>query len=982
MRRLLVVLGVLVVAVVAWFAFVRDALVPDGAGVATSAVEESADATAAKERGRKHAAPGPRPESVSDFFAAWPELGQDRPQDPTLAAVTGRVLAGVNRPVKEAVVEAMQDGALSSRARTRGDGTFLLRNVPPGRGTAVTARAADFAPGGFERLLLVPGQTLDVGVLYLGGAYDPTATNRTEVTVVRAEGRSPVPGAQVTATSTLAGALVALGKWEKQPGGTIVRLATDEKGLAVFEKLPPNFYDFFVEANGLTFVARQRVLVQKDTVASFALELSPAQTIEGKVLDEQGQPVADARVGALRLNNFTMFPVTTSDASGAFTLGGLTGGAYWVFAVKEGLGQKDVQNVEAGRRDLNIVLPQGGAIALKVLDAATAKPVHEFGVRPFKNQPYAYLFSPRVDVKSEDGTWRQQLDKGSWGVEVSAAGYALASLSSVPLDAKDPIEVKLQPAGVLHGRVVAKPGSEPIRGARVFVRRGGFPPSAVKDLQTASDDKGEFVLDHLPLVATKVTISHVDHTEQTFDAEPVARAADGATPPAVEFALGSGGRVVGHAYGPGRVPLAGQQVTLSKGFDPFTMRQVQIASDGAYELKNVPPDRYTVSTGGPRGQRRDVDVVEGGVVTVDFGAETGGQRVTGRLVRGEDPVSGVNVTLEGSDSSVRATSDAQGRVTFENVQPGTYRLHPSSIASSASAEVVVKADEAPAEVTLQMPVLGSIEIHVVDDSTGKPLNGAFLSFEQVADASGQTPTEIRAGGGGRPTADDGIAVFSNLEAGRYAIRCWRDPYGAEMLEGVALGAGETKTGVEIRMAGAGSLTGTVRDSAGKPIEGANVNVLDPKGRRVFLLSFANTSADGTFVQGQVKPGEYDVRIERDGYAPATKRMSVVLGKEARAEFTLLTGGSIEVTALKADDTPAANADVTLFDAQGRRVEKGLTLQNVFSNASNRTNASGKITLKALAAGHYSVKVTSGTTASGTADVTEGTETRVEVRLPQ
>jgi hypothetical protein len=95
-------------------------------------------------------------------------------------------------------------------------------------------------------VLLVAGQTLDVGVVYLGGALDPDATNHVEVRVMN--GAEPVPGAQVTATSTLAGALVALGAWEKQPGGTVVRVKTDAKGVALFDRLPPNFYDFFSEA--------------------------------------------------------------------------------------------------------------------------------------------------------------------------------------------------------------------------------------------------------------------------------------------------------------------------------------------------------------------------------------------------------------------------------------------------------------------------------------------------------------------------------------------------------------------------------------------------------------------------------------------------------------------------------------------------------------------------------------------------------------
>jgi uncharacterized surface anchored protein len=206
-----------------------------------------------------------------------------------------------------------------------------------------------------------------------------------------------------------------------------------------------------------------------------------------------------------------------------------------------------------------------------------------------------------------------------------------------------------------------------------------------------------------------------------------------------------------------------------------------------------------------------------------------------------------------------------------------------------------------------------------------------------------------------------------------------------MLEDVALAAGETKTGVTIRLAGAGTLSGKVHDSAGKAIEGAAAQVRDMKGRRVFLVSFANTSADGSFTQGQMKPGEYDVTIEKEGYAPATQHVVTTVGGETKADFTLLKGGSIEVTALRADgQTPLGNAAVTLWDSAGRLVEKGLTLQNIFSNSSARTNASGKLTLNGVAPGRYRVQVaeSAAATASQTADVVEGTATPVEVRLAQ
>src|SRR5262245_42527251 len=118
MRRLLVVVAVLLLAAIAWFLFAgprRDVADVQGDGAAATNADEQLEAVKGKkgkERVREKAA---RPESVSDFLAQWPEIGQDRPQDPKLAAITGRVLVGVERPVAEAVVETAQGMNVTAR---------------------------------------------------------------------------------------------------------------------------------------------------------------------------------------------------------------------------------------------------------------------------------------------------------------------------------------------------------------------------------------------------------------------------------------------------------------------------------------------------------------------------------------------------------------------------------------------------------------------------------------------------------------------------------------------------------------------------------------------------------------------------------------------------------------------------------------------------------------------------------------------------
>ena len=449
MRRALAIVAVLFLVLVGWFVFsARNDAVDEasGPGRGDAAADAALDPVrAAVKTPRKRSPEEVREEEVSAFLALWPESGQDKPQDPLLGALKGKVLRSQNEPAGEGVVESSLRGEVTARVKLKSGGEFLLKNVPPGKAIGLAARAPNFAPGGLDKLAISPGETLDVGAVYLGAAMDPDTTDRVEVRVVNAVGE-PIAGANVTATSTMYGALVALGPMEKQPGGTVVRAATDVKGIAVFEKLPPQSYDVFAEAEGFTFEVEQRYLVQKDTQAVITLRMEPGQSIDGQVLDAAGKPVAKAKVGGLRWGNFTMNPSTTTDDEGKFALTGLSGGNYMLFAIHVDVGQKDMQNVAAGTKDLVITLDAGSEMALKVTDAATGAPVKSFAVRPFRLQPFAYLYSPHVDVTTEDGVWRQRMAPQSWGVEVSAKGYAQKTLPSVPVPTKEPVEVKLDPS--------------------------------------------------------------------------------------------------------------------------------------------------------------------------------------------------------------------------------------------------------------------------------------------------------------------------------------------------------------------------------------------------------------------------------------------------------------------------------------------------------------------------------------------------------
>jgi polyisoprenoid-binding protein YceI len=86
----------------------------------------------------------------------------------------------------------------------------------------------------------------------------------------------------------------------------------------------------------------------------------------------------------------------------------------------------------------------------------------------------------------------------------------------------------------------------------------------------------------------------------------------------------------------------------------------------------------------------------------------------------------------------------------------------------------------------------------------------------------------------------------------------------------------------------GLLSGEVRDDDGKPLQGAEISVIDATGRRV---AHSDTDVYGLFSAG-LQPGSYRIQAEAGGYVTAFERAVVEWGSHAR----------LGVLTLESDDT--------------------------------------------------------------------------------
>ncbi len=123
----------------------------------------------------------------------------------------------------------------------------------------------------------------------------------------------------------------------------------------------------------------------------------------------------------------------------------------------------------------------------------------------------------------------------------------------------------------------------------------------------------------------------------------------------------------------------------------------------------------------------------------------------------------------------------------------------------------------------------------------------------------------------------------------------------------------------------GALNGRVIDAQSLPIPGATVTITGPQGTRSFT-----TDADGRFAAPSLTPGQYDVRVELQGFKTALQKNVVVsLGQTVSVPITLVVGPLTEMVQVTASvpiiDTRTTTSGATLSSDFLQQVPVGRTL---------------------------------------------------------
>jgi peroxiredoxin len=312
-------------------------------------------------------------------------------------------------------------------------------------------------------------------------------------------------------------------------------------------------------------------------------------------------------------------------------------------------------------------------------------------------------------------------------------------------------------------------------------------------------------------------------------------------------------------------PLTGARVRLDALYRNWN---AVTADDGAFEIQQVPPASGMLvveADGYGREQLKIESLAAPGMVEVVLKPERIARL---RIVDDQDrPIPGVTIEFyeqEKNDYRMLVT-DAEGKcelrgLNFETVAMGarlTHRDHVSSLWFDRKLEFPLTA--AASDHTLVLPRAGRVVGRVVDEATGRPLQGGRVLVGDVI--SDYAPVAY--------TDDDGRYTIEGAVPGKCRVTVHRTDYAPKTAE-VEVTVAQSTTH-DFKLTPGAAIKGTVKFEDGKPATGAMVETGDWLGGQTLGLR-AMIGESGTFEFEHAPPEEIELVVSYRGGATANQKV--------------------------------------------------------------------------------------------------------------
>jgi hypothetical protein len=448
-------------------------------------------------------------------------------------------------------------------------------------------------------------------------------------------GDTPKPGGPKTEHKTFTAATDSTGKFHFEV----------EAGDYFLKAKHVGFGDVNYKPEGKYAVAGKMHLQPGDSVTEVTIRMVPHGAINGRVIDEDGDPVGNAMVTAQTYSfeggHRRMTPKDTAQTNGRgeFRLDKLPPGHYVVSASQ-------------------MSFDMGGQTPAPPKDGSP-------------ETAYVSTYFPKVTDPSQAAT-----------INVDAGG-------DVP-----GCEIQLQKARVtrIKGKAVADDGT-PLKSAQIMLMPGGN--FGAMRVAMVNDPQGNFEVAHVQPGTYSVTVMQMSGASPSMHMQTVVVPNEGLK----DLVLGAqkDGSVKGRVSlsGNNKVELGGMKIMLGGGGEELATMPVfgTVSKSGEFTLNKVMQQPYELETddlpdgaylksvqwGGQERMGKPIDFSSGFGGSLDITLGTDGGEFQATVTRDGKPVSGATVVLLAADPDARfeATTrsddtDASGKVTLKDVHPGSY----------------------------------------------------------------------------------------------------------------------------------------------------------------------------------------------------------------------------------------------------------------------------------------------------------------------
>ncbi|MCY2961395.1 MAG: carboxypeptidase regulatory-like domain-containing protein [Planctomycetota bacterium] len=334
-----------------------------------------------------------------------------------------------------------------------------------------------------------------------------------------------------------------------------------------------------------------------------------------------------------------------------------------------------------------------------------------------------------------------------------------------------------------------------------------------------------------------------------------------------------------------------------------------------------------------------------------------------------------------------------GRFEFAGLAPGTWQLQFDGDGPQVRTSIEVP-DLPEVEVVVALPE-GGVEGRVVDDRTNEPIEGVQVTLRRTGGApkaKGLLGSVIARDGGAvrRNTDAKGEFRFDRLEGAEYEIVAqtpsWRRKEGRESYapsEPALLRVDSTRVerDVVLRLLPSLGISGRVT-GADAPIEGVRVVAIREGGGADGVES-ARTDAEGKFSIRGLASGKYRLSANADGWAEGRKSdIDVQRGREVGDVQMVLTKGVLVRARVSKGGLPVSGARVQLLAPSGEATgsdDPGRAIEGFF-RGEGATDTQGLVEVGRYAPGKYRLEAQRGANRSAKDVTIDGRDTETELRI--